>query len=54
MHDLEAAKACAGWKTKLNDSIYGGYTNKVEDLTVSVGKFAIFCSVLFHDDGRKK
>jgi hypothetical protein len=54
VHDLEAAKACAGWKTKLYDSIYGGFTNKVEDLTVCVEKFETFCSVLFHDDGRKK
>jgi hypothetical protein len=54
VHDLEAAKACAGWKTKLYDSIYGGFTNKVGDLTVCVEKFDAFCSVLFHDDGTKK
>jgi hypothetical protein len=53
VHDLEAAKACAGWRTKLFDRIYGGYTNRVEDLTASREKFEEFCSVLFHDDGTK-
>jgi hypothetical protein len=54
VHDLEAAKACAGWQTKLNDSIYGGYTNKVEDLTVRPDLFYGFCQVLFHNDGTNK
>jgi hypothetical protein len=53
VHDLEAAKACAGWRTKLFDRIYGGYTNRSEDLTASGEKFEEFCSVLFHDDGKK-
>jgi hypothetical protein len=53
VHDLEAAKACAGWRTKLFDRIYGGYTNRLEDLTECVEKFEPFCAVLFHDDGTK-
>jgi hypothetical protein len=53
VNDLEAAKACAGWITKINDRIWGGYTNKLEDLSDSVEKFQKFCSVLFHDDGLK-
>ena len=53
VHDLEAAKACAGWRTKLFDQIYGGYTNSLEDLTECVEKFELFCAVLFHDDGTK-
>jgi orotate phosphoribosyltransferase len=53
VNDLEAAKACAGWITKINDRIWGGYTNKLEDLTDNVEKFQKFCSVLFHDDGLK-
>jgi hypothetical protein len=54
VHDLEAAKACAGWQSKINDSIYGGYTNKVEDLTVRPDLFYGFCQVLFHNDGTNK
>jgi hypothetical protein len=54
VHDLEAAKACAGWQTKmLEDRIQGGYTNKLEDLTECGEKFVAFCNVLFHDDGKK-
>jgi hypothetical protein len=53
VHDLEAAKACAGWRTKLFDRIYGGYTNRLEDLTDSRPKFEEFCLVLFHEDGTK-
>jgi hypothetical protein len=53
VHDLEAAKACAGWRTKLFDQIHGGYTNRLEDLTECMEKFEPFCSLLFHDDGTK-
>eukprot|EP00980_Cylindrotheca_fusiformis_P020453 scaffold7504_cov97-Cylindrotheca_fusiformis.AAC.6 len=52
LHDLEAAKACAGWNTKLYDKIYGGYTNKLEDLTESADKFDVFCTILFRDHGQ--
>ena len=46
-HDIEAAKVSAGWKTKLDEQIYGGYPNDKEDLSIAKEKFDAFCTCLF-------
>ena len=34
-HDIQAAKACAGWSTKYHDEVWGGYSNQMGDLDAS-------------------
>ena len=47
VHDIKAAKICAGWNTKWFDEIWGGFNNTVEDLTCETEKFLPFCQNLF-------
>lgn len=47
VHDVKAAKICAGWHTPWFGDIFGGFNLKVEDLQEEIGKFPKFCAYLF-------
>lgn len=47
VHDIKAAKVCAGWTSKWYDEIWGGFTNKLTDLKTEREKFIPFCKILF-------
>ena len=47
VHDIKAAKVCAGWTSKWYDDIWGGFTNKLTDLKTDRDKFIPFCKALF-------
>lgn len=47
VHDIKAAKICAGWTAHWFGGIWGGCTNSVDDLTVEEEKFMPFCHCLF-------
>lgn len=32
IYDIKAGKVCAGWTTKLDGEIFGGYNNMISDL----------------------
>lgn len=47
LHDMKAAKICAGWTTRWYDEIWGGFNNTTDDLSVEREKFDSFCRNLF-------
>lgn len=47
-HDVQAAKICAGWTSRWNNEVWGGYTNRLSDLSPGTqDQFELFTKELF-------